>query len=1140
MMFNLSPLAFGSPEARTGDTGNEPTTGFSKGTTVVRVHHTNGDMNTHFLTDETIHINVTTDLFTQKPTHSKISLYDYTGATFWETPTAKNFKQITAVGNTRTFEGSFDTNGQTPALTEDHYLLEAELRTTGQGGVTLRFYDVIKYGSGGSAQKSITLGHDLLFTQPAYKVTSTDKIYAKVYTTGTVDKTNSKVRLLDYHANVIEKTIDSLTNNVILSSGSYTIIEIDFANDFPFGSLPGGFTNGDWFTVQVDLVDGSSNQMANEWSAQVQVMPPPVISGTDASPGSVEISSTDTTDITVNFTDSDAASPDEFKITISVRDEANNIYTIIRDKTSADPNLVITDLGGGNYQAVYTWDPPVSMLKGKYDLYSKVVDGNFLDASHDFSLNLDELELTTVSVLPSMQVSAVSCDPAVVDSAEAEATTITADFTDPVVTPREDLNVTFKIRSETNSEIVLVDAKGHGGAGEFGGTLDIVETSGFYTASYVWDPAISVETGYYDLSLSVKNPNGYANDTYDSNLDELLIQNLGLAPTVNAATITAAPAVIDKIGPDTTTFTGNFTDTDAHAIGEFNITLKVRAADDSEILLLDGASNGQLGKLGGTVSVQLPVPADTINYTMTYTWNPDMTIPSGLYDIYFEVVDLNGKGDFSDFGDNLDKLEITSSVDPPVLTASGTHADPAVLNRIGSGTTRIYADFFDSKYTTVNDFNITFKVKKAGSSAIILVDSKKAGGAGEFGGTLQISATGSNFSAEYYWDPPETTPVGKYDLFFSVENRGGGYAEDGFGNNIEELEILTTPRPPKIVSSVVSVDPAIVEISNMNTTTISAEFTDADLPMASVFKITFKVRNETGTEIVLVDKLGHGSSVPLGGTLSIVNGTVNGTYTASYVWDPDNDTSPGLYDLYFSVQDETLALIEDTFTNNPDELELTFTAEKNETPYDGMDVSDIDFHHEEGHDYNITITYTNDDNLSPDENGVIIIIDGVEHEMHEADHNDTDYTDGKVYYFHTELGEEDIEYSIKVNDTAGHSFESPHDSFTPEEEEEHEEDHEEADTQWQVILAIILILIVLVLVMVLTRRKKPEEEMEGADEPLEEEEEGEEESEEEDEDSDEEPVQTTLDDAEEVPEAEPAGEAPPDAEPAPEAKPVED
>jgi hypothetical protein len=1081
------------------------------------MHDADGNPGTHFQAGENIYVNITTTIFTTDPTKGKITLFDFNGNNIADTGPNNPFGLISDDGTNRTFTGMLDLG--TIILADDHYLVLAELRTQGQGSLMINFNDVVKFGTGGSVQKSIELSKDPSFTSTNYRFGSRDKIYIKVYTGSLPDPANSDIIFLNYFGQSAQIGVDQRVNKTITSSGSYSIIELDLANDIDFENLGSGFESGDWFTIQLDLRDSIGDPLAKDWSAQLRISPGPEITATNADPSSIELVGSATTNITVEFNDPDAKGKADFKVTLKVRDPVDNIFTLIDDLSDGQSTLVIFELGSGNYRANFTWNPPDYLARGTYDLYSKITDANNSADMDEFDDNKEELELTTTSSKPALKPGTTWCSPVYVDAAEGDTTTISANFTDPLGTPPANLKVTFKVRSPKGTEITLVNAKGDGGNGEFGRTVKINEDKNWYIASYVWDPPADSEVGDYDLYFYVAHTSGNATDTFENNSNELYIDYLGLAPVIKVDSVTASPSSLDKIGNIVTKLSAEFSDEDDHLADEFDITMSIRNTNNDVVLLLDGVGNGESGEFGGILNVERIVPT---KYNLSYLWDPDETIPEGVYDVSLEVVDPEDKSDHSGYNENNDKLTIISSITNPVLTAGGTQVEPSIVNKIGTGTTRIFSEFTDTGYKNATDFNITFNVKDPNNKVLTLVDAKATGGSGEDGGTVKISYSGTVFIAEYRWDPPETVLEGDYDLFFAVKNKGGGYVEDGFGRNIDELEILNTTHPPVITKSNITCDPDELEITTTNTTVFTAHFTDISKASITSFKASIKLRNESGGILTLADKLASGATAPYGGTITIENGTEAGIYNVSYEWDPPNTTWPGKYDLYFAVQDETLALAEDGFDNNDNELTLTHADIGPVTPTEGPKLTGIKISKEDDNWYNFSVDYSNTNELPPDDNGVVLVLDGEEYEMKEANASDNNYLDGKGYYLRFQLTEEDHKYSIKVNDTGGDGIELSEETYNPaEEKEDHEEHAEEHDTSAQVAATVVLIVIILILLLLFSRRKKPvstegmPEERVGAEEVAEE-------------------------PSEEPPMAEPVEGDVPEAEPAPEAEPVDD
>lgn len=115
-------------------------------------------------------------------------------------------------------------------------------------------------------------------------------------------------------------------------------------------------------------------------------------------------------------------------------------------------------------------------------------------------------------------------------------------------------------------------------------------------------------------------------------------------------------------------------------------------------------------------------------------------------------------------------------------------------------------------------------------------------------------------------------------------------------------------------SGATTVSPTSVDRSGTNTTTISAVFYHTENPSIASFTVIFKVRGTDMATITLVDAKKHGEA-----GLEITG--ANGTYTATYIWDPSSTCTTGLYDLYFHVTDG-MDTVTDDFGYNLDELTI--------------------------------------------------------------------------------------------------------------------------------------------------------------------------------------------------------------------------
>ncbi len=147
----------------------------------------------------------------------------------------------------------------------------------------------------------------------------------------------------------------------------------------------------------------------------------------------------------------------------------------------------------------------------------------------------------------------------------------------------------------------------------------------------------------------------------------------------------------------------------------------------------------------------------------------------------------------------------------------------------------------------------------------------------------------------------------------------------GHGETITKdwsIQIQIVPPSLYVDPGETRVDPDTVEREGEHETVISAQFEDTDDPGLDSFTVTFKIKDENGNEIVLVDQKKDSAIGAFGGSLSITS-SEPGVFTASYDFDPDEDFIIGDYDLYFKVDDGTGEWVEDGYMQNADELEIT-------------------------------------------------------------------------------------------------------------------------------------------------------------------------------------------------------------------------
>jgi hypothetical protein len=231
----------------------------------------------------------------------------------------------------------------------------------------------------------------------------------------------------------------------------------------------------------------------------------------------------------------------------------------------------------------------------------------------------------------------------------------------------------------------------------------------------------------------------------------------------------------------------------------------------------------------------------------------------------------------------------------PQVTAGATQVSVSTVNRLGSDTTVISADFSDADQPGVGAFNVTFKIREPDNiTELVLVNNQPHGS----GGLTIVDNGGGSYTAKYTYNPNDAQTLGLYDLYFEVTD-GIDNAVDGYANNLDELEINeVVNNAPVLAAGTTSVSPTSVDRFGPNTTTLSADFTDVDQPGAAAFTVTFKLRGPYNQGVyVIADNLSNGQ----GGLTITDNG--GGSYTASIAWDPPDNQTLGYYDLYCRVLD---------------------------------------------------------------------------------------------------------------------------------------------------------------------------------------------------------------------------------------------
>lgn len=654
----------------TGDLGNEPPEGYSEGNEVfaITTNEFAPQATTVFDTGETFRVRLTSYLVNLEgngQTENTLYITDYLGNVMGS-PVL--FIQQD-VGGAHVYSTTIDA----PSIS-DHYLVVARIED--DNGNKFEAKDVILVGFDTPSEKHIKTYSDDTYSEVDWAFISQDTIYIEVYASEAPNPGQSSVKFADYSGGESETKLGDLSDNTITMTGNYARIRYNLSDDLDIADLTDNALNeGYWYTLSVDLRQGGGGIITNDWTIQIQITDVIVVEpslsvedgSTNADPSTVEREGNYITTINTRFEDTDHPSPDSFIITFKVRDQNNEEITIVDHKKNGESGefggtLTVISPGAGVYYASYDLDPDDNFITGFYDLYFEVEDGTGEVVEDGYQNNRNELQITSSTSPPDVDIDATQCDPNEVDKIGEYVTTISAQFSDGDSLSVNNFTVLFKIRGPDDREIVLVNNKTNGQPGEFEGTLSITSSAqGEYTASYTFDPDGSFKAGYYDLYFKVTDQHGNSDiDEYLWNLRELRITSSAAEPTVGEGATQVIPDVVDKAGDGVTTISAQFEDTDSDSVDNFTVTFKVRDEDGNEYVIVDSAKNGEAGEYGGTVSITSSSPNE---YVASYVWNPPSSMPNGNYSLYFKVEDEHGSFAEDNYADNIDELMIIGEVE---------------------------------------------------------------------------------------------------------------------------------------------------------------------------------------------------------------------------------------------------------------------------------------------------------------------------------------------------------------------------------------------------------------------------------------------------------------------------------------------
>ena len=168
-----------------------------------------------------------------------------------------------------------------------------------------------------------------------------------------------------------------------------------------------------------------------------------------------------------------------------------------------------------------------------------------------------------------------------------------------------------------------------------------------------------------------------------------------------------------------------------------------------------------------------------------------------------------------------------------------------------------------------------------------------------------------------------TTNLSAYTYYIACADAAGN--ENGAADNLHVSWTNNFLSPPSV--SALGAAPAAMNQLGSGTTTLTCDFSDADVPPLSDFRVTLRVRQPDDTTIVtLCDSVAGGggrSAADGAGTLSLSG---SNPYSASVAWNPGDALPDGAYDLECTVTDGGGAGVSGSSDFAANANELTFDS----------------------------------------------------------------------------------------------------------------------------------------------------------------------------------------------------------------------
>jgi len=439
-----------------------------------------------------------------------------------------------------------------------------------------------------------------------------------------------------------------------------------------------------------------------------------------------------------------------------------------------------------------------------------------------------------------------------------------------------DYQISMVVRGPDLKDFKMLDNQTHGNQ-----TLNIVKLSpGNFTFSFELIPLKDLAFGRYDISVSIRNVNGwYDSVSFDENDGNFTL--LSVPPFFRNETVNFTGESINVLDHRGIPLSIVFHDPDAQNPNDFSMDLYL-SRPPSKVPVFENLSNRSgLNVSMGAVGV----------YNVSYVWYPDT--PEEIMEGTYEIELILREGDEYEitlemFGIVRNTTVMRKSL-PDILSLSAT---PNTVNVSGSASTILKGNFLDPDTFNPDDFKVTFKIRDMRGAIVIITESGINGDQGI--SIVKEGATQWVLTCSY--DPPDDLPLGSYDLYLGVADGESPIVSTGFENNTDELQLYSNTNP---IIEEVECSVTRLNIYGEDSCRFSAVFSDVDHESMGNFSAHLNLMDPEGNVHILLGGPGVdvNESVPY---LSPLDGS---KYVFRYDIDPPSHLKEGKYLISFAIWD---------------------------------------------------------------------------------------------------------------------------------------------------------------------------------------------------------------------------------------------